>query len=189
MWTNHARIGLKILPSVILPPLKESAKIDRRPSRPRPARSIGPGATPLWGGRPRDPKRKRSTGQQEDRASIRITCVVFVGSGVSGLGLGAWQQYHPLAGHGGWGAGVDWSLTVRAGIGGSGGHRLGRRLRHRCPVRGSAGTGRCTPSPNPRLGFPLWVAGSGRAVGHRSVCRPTHECPPRQAERSEPAWG
>jgi hypothetical protein len=27
-----------------------------------------------------------------------------------------------------------------------------------------------------------------RAEAHRSSRRPTHKCPPRRAERSEPAW-
>ena len=53
--------------------------------------------------------------------------MVFVGSGVSGLGRGGWrQQYDPLAGEG-WMASVGWLLAVLAGICGRGVCRLDRR--------------------------------------------------------------
>ena len=64
-------------------------------------------------------------GRTEPRS--RVTCVVFVGSGVSGLGRGGWrQQYDPLAGEG-WMASVGWLLAVLAGICGRGVCRLDRR--------------------------------------------------------------
>ena len=82
--------------------------------------------------------------------------------------------------------GVD---CVLAGICGSGRWEE-RRWRYRCtPAQGSATawTGRRTHSPNPRLGLRLPVVGFGGAVAHRSLCRPARECPPRRAERWEPA--
>ena len=84
--------------------------------------------------------------------------------------------------------GVDWSLAVLGGVWGSG-RWEDRRWRHRYPHKGSAtaGTGHRTPPSNPRFGFRLPAAGFGGAGTHRSLCWPAHECPPRWAERSEPA--
>ncbi len=46
-------------------------------------------------------------------------CAAFIGSGISWLGPGVWQQHYPLPGNG-WGASVDWLLAMLPGICGSG---------------------------------------------------------------------
>jgi hypothetical protein len=87
-----------------------------------------------------------------------LRCAAVVGSGVSGLDRGVWQEHYPRAG--GWCAGV----AVLGGLWAGSGRRLDgreeRRWRHRCSPRvgTTAGTGRGTPAPNPNPGF--------RTAGH-----------------------
>jgi hypothetical protein len=62
----------------------------------------------------------------------RASYVALIGSRISWVGPGVWQQHHPLAGDG-WSASVGWPLAVLPRICGSGRCRLDRREDRRFP--------------------------------------------------------
>jgi hypothetical protein len=86
-----------------------------------------------------------------------------------------------------------WPGTRESAVGagaGSAGERIGGGTTEVPPPRAAPPPGPAAVlSLEPHLGFRLPAAGFGKAVAHRSGGRPTHECPPRRAERSGPVRG
>lgn len=95
----------------------------------------------------------------------------FIGSSISWLGPGVWQQHYPLAG-GGWETSVDWPLTVLPGICGSGRCRLDRRqFPPNVHVGLSTAEVRCERTPDERC---VWSEKSKHRINVRparvSIC-------------------